>query len=121
MRISVDFDGVLNDYVTGDFVYGLMRLCANAGAAAFMRRIVNNPYNKVYISSCRASTFEAVEEMRQWLLLVLGLTWTEIGMIEITHMKPIADIYIDDRGYRFEGEFPTETQLAALLPTWLEA
>ena len=121
MRIAIDFDGVLNDYVKGDYGYDIYSLKPVPGAKEWLVSLINDPsVNPITVFSCRAGVPNGPEDIRNWLLFTLGLTYNEAACLVITDIKPRADIYIDDHGFRFEGRFPSITEIAELSHTWLE-
>lgn len=89
--IALDFDGVLHQYdgwrdgtIYGDPV---------VGAVETLNRW-KDKYNLV-IFTCRVP----IKDVREWVFEKFGFN------IVVTNMKPHADLYIDDRGCRFEGDW----------------
>lgn len=95
--ICLDFDGVLHSYASG-WTGKEPKDPPCEGAQEFVRWLLDAGF-KVCVSSCRANSDEGRREMRRWL--------TKWGFPELplTHEKPAAWLYVDDRGFRFEGNF----------------
>lgn len=53
--------------------------------------------------------------MRLWMTHH-GLAVEVERQLEITNLKPKAGIYLDDRGWKFEGDFPTKEEIEAFKP-----
>lgn len=91
-RIALDFDGVLHTYSRGwqdgtiydEPVPGVVEAIKELG-----RRF------ELIIFTCR----EPVEDVFLWALKTFGME------IPVTMEKPHADMYIDDRGYFFDGDW----------------
>ena len=91
LTVALDFDGVLADYhgwKGEDHVGDPL-----PGAQDFVGRLINAGY-VVVIHSTRDRTV-----LTRWLL------FHGFPPIEIAAQKPPAYIYIDDRGYRFNGNW----------------
>ncbi len=106
MAVSVDFDGVLHTYEHGwhdGTIYGGLVPGALAGLRALLQR------HAVFVQTCRSPLFPVAE----WLTGRTGIPavvdtgavtfWNESGRILVTGRKLPALVYVDDRGYRFEG------------------
>jgi len=90
--IALDFDGVLHSYWRG-WAGETPEDPPNKGAQQFVKDIVDLGY-EVIIYSTRAS-----EPIKQWL------KDHNFPTIEVCKDKPKAKLYVDDRGFRFEGDF----------------
>ncbi len=95
--IALDFDGVLHDLQggwAGPDVFGE----PVPEALEFVEWLLDQRYN-VYIFSTRACYLSGHAGMIEWL--------EEHGFppLEISDRKVGGCLYIDDRGYRFEGDF----------------
>ena len=95
--IVLDFDGVLHDFdhwrgpeVIGEPV---------PGALDFVNWLVERGYN-LYILSARAAHADGGKEAIERWLEEKGFPAIPVG-----HEKKGGCLYIDDRGYRFEGSF----------------
>lgn len=95
--IAVDFDNVLHSYVhrwTGP----IPEDPPVPGAQDFIDDLLGRGY-KVVIFSHRAHTKEGEQGIRQWLVKY------DFPRLPVTDKKPAALCYIDDRAFRFEGDF----------------
>ena len=95
--IAIDFDGVLHSY-TSPFSFEALD-SPTPGAAEFIRWLLDNSYTPI-IYSTRAEHPSGFDQITSWL--------ESEGFppgLEITAVKPKALLYIDDRAFRFEGDF----------------
>lgn len=104
--VCLDFDGVLHSYVSG--WTGPEPTDPPVPGSQDMVRWLQAEGYEVVVSSVRADDPAGEEGIRIWL--------TENGFpeIDVTSEKPSAILYVDDNGYRFEGDF-------AALRAFLEA
>lgn len=105
--VCVDFDGVLAQYDgwKGEETLGK----PNPGAVGFVKDLIEEGY-EVAIHTTRDCG-----RIQEWLQL-----WSlDHPSVYPTREKPPALIYIDDRGYRFNGDFHAAF-LAIHEPTWWE-
>lgn len=105
--IAVDFDGVIHQYVSQWVDEHTIPDPPMPGAFAWLRQMVEHYRVIVYSSRLPAG----LSEMGRWFeenggqdLLERLEFWDKPG-------KPTALIYVDDRGFRFEGAFPTLEQI----------
>lgn len=97
LTIALDFDGVLHEYKEREEDFptpGGKPVPGAKGAVAWMVE----KYNLVIFSS-RANESGGVEAIENWLQ-----HWG-FPPIPVSLEKPEAAIYVDDRGYRFDGSF----------------
>ena len=87
--VCLDFDGVLDRDAEG--------------AVDFILECLGSGY-RVVINSVRCERPQAEEAIHSWLGRHLP---DEARQIRVVHKKPLADLYIDNKGFRFSGEFPT--------------
>jgi hypothetical protein len=116
-RILVDFDGVIHldgedwqghEVVDGDPVPGAIEWMS-----AFYSDQDLAAQIELVIFTARAINAEAEQAIRHWLKLWGFEQWQTI---QITNVKLPALVYLDDRGFRFEGDFPDINLLLALKP-----
>lgn len=91
--VCLDFDGVIHagpwagrpDVIAGELVHGALE------AIERLRRSCN-----VVVNSARSATPEGRAAIHRWL--------AQHGLrLEVTVGKPVADVYVDDKGIRFEA------------------
>ena len=110
--VCLDFDGVVNSYVSGWKGPLALPDPIVPGAIQFMLMMLAAGWT-VAIHSSRSHTIGAIPAMREWLYKEAGQTWYEtpagpgLESVKFVDEKPPAILYIDDRGFRFEGVFPT--------------
>lgn len=103
--ICLDFDGVVHSYTSGWKGAEVIPDPPVEGAIEFITECIENGV-KVHIFSARSHQGEAIEAMKNFLLKY-GLRRSYLDKIGFPQHKPQATIYIDDRGFHFEGKFPT--------------
>lgn len=108
--IFVDFDGVLNSYVSGWVEADVIPDPPVEGAIAFLHEAVLE--FEVVIFTTRARYPEAELAIRRWLR-EHGYIGPELA---VTHEKGPAIFILDDRGWRFRGVFPTMQQIRRAYP-----
>jgi len=122
--VAVDFDGVLHSYISG--FQGLLNMPDPPvpGAIEWLTAL-HMKKKRVTIHSTRLNhhdetlQVEVIEAMRGYLLahgcppMVVDKIefWTDEG-------KPNMTVFVDDRGFRFTGTFPTDEELEAVGNTW---
>jgi hypothetical protein len=106
--LCLDFDGVLHSYskwsedIAGDLpVEGAQRFCKKAQAHFTL---------VVYSSRCYADANKI--KIEQWLKA------NRFPEMEVTCMKPIAFLTLDDRAVTFTGTFPRVSDLLKFEPWW---
>jgi hypothetical protein len=114
--LMIDFDGVLASY---NGVFELAEPGApNPGAVAAVKAYLAAGF-RVMIHSSRAAKLEGRLAINKWLALHgLGDVADSIG---ITAFKVPAVVYLDDRGWRFSGEWPEPEQLERFQPWWQQS
>jgi len=110
--IVLDFDGVIHSYVSGWAGYAVIKDPPVEGALSFIRQLIDaktktgSSRYSVYIISSRTSFPSAIDAIKQWFLMH-GLESEYLDKIQFESEKPPAHLLIDDRGFHFEGKFPS--------------
>jgi hypothetical protein len=106
-RVAIDFDGVLADYRgwQGDEITG----SPIAGAREFIKTLLAENYEVIIFSTRKFSV------VHQWL----AIHDFPLNVV-ITDRKLPALCYIDDRAYRFEGDW-TKAKAAIQMKPWWQA
>lgn len=107
LRLAVDFDGVVHDPNNKIPGYKLGQPITNARASLEM---LKNGGAIIVIHSVWADTEKSVQAIADWC------TYFKIPFDFITNQKPDADLYIDDKGYRFENWTDTLRFIKSLRP-----
>lgn len=115
--VAIDFDGVIHQHVSKWTVAHEIHDGPVPGAFDFIEQVLDE--FDVVIFSARASDLRGKEAIETWL-------WEEwkrvkknvntLLRIKVTAQKPSAFIYIDDRGWHFQGTFPTMDELRSFEP-----
>jgi len=117
-RIALDFDGVIHEHLSPFEHPEKIADGPVAGAFDFIRSAVAAGREVVILtarmndhaSRDRAMTDDAI---RTWLE-AHGLEEAIVDRLKVTHEKVGADVYIDDRGWRFDGRWPSLAEIDAL-------
>lgn len=118
--IAVDFDGVLHSYISPWTKPDEIHDPPVPGAIEWLHQMVQQ--FDVMIFSTRAETWRGERAIEEWLKrYASSIYWEGVGCVgieevRITYKKEPAIIYIDDRGWRFEGTFPEATLILSLRP-----
>lgn len=112
-HIMVDFDGVIHSYKTPYLDVSIIPDPPVPGAIEWLKTLIEN--YRVTIFSSRCILPEAEMAMDNWLTKN-GLPCCYLEQLAFSAIKHGAWIYIDDRGYRFDGTFPTVEQINELIP-----
>ena len=98
-RLCFDFDGVLYSYRTGYHGPTVLTDPPVPGMPELLQRLQAMGFRLV-VHSTRTATEEGARAVNSWLL-----RWGfPADVMELSATKPPADLYVDDRGYRFEGD-----------------
>lgn len=110
--LAVDFDGVLNAY-TGEWDGYQPTTPPVEGAQWFCREVMERGID-IVVFSCRALSTEGQKGIEEWL------TKHNFPAMVVTGTKPVATWYLDDRGWRFNGDFASFLDLMVVLerPWW---
>lgn len=114
-RIVIDFDGVLHSYVSGWQGAATISDAPTTGALDFVRGLIMAGWD-VIVMSTRADSIQGREAMFEWLE-----TWGFPGL-KVTHSKPPALVYLDDRALRFDGpdDWPTMPEIERAARPWTQ-
>lgn len=118
--VAIDFDGVIHQHVSKWTVAQEIHDGPVEGAFDFIERVLDE--FDVTIFSARAADPLGGKAIVGWLLhhwVAAGRDQRIIERVSISARKPHAFIYIDDRGWRFEGTFPTMEELRTFEP-WMK-
>lgn len=133
--VAVDFDGVIHDW---DGEWRGHGVCAGepikdpvtgVTSVQWLHELLQE-YNVVVLTT-RGATFRGRMGVRMWMRKHADLAWDDVwdgdvmmkGMrhIRVTDRKPRALMYIDDRGWRYEGNyFPSANRIRGMRPWWKE-
>jgi hypothetical protein len=110
--IAVDFDGVIHAYTSPWTKPEEISDGPMPGAVEWLKEI--SPHYQVVVFSSRAEEYAGHAAIRRWL--------TENGVTDYVHWvtakKPPAVLYVDDRGFRFGGHFPSLAEIETLSRPW---
>jgi len=122
--LAIDFDGV----IYGGEWLGVTTLEGSPvlGVINFLAKAVIHYDVIVHTARLQQGTFEGVRTpnpfviigaLRQWMISN-GFSYQVVNQLDwwTGAGKPYAHLYIDDRGFRFEGIFPTFEEIDSLIP-----
>lgn len=124
MRIALDFDGVLHSYKQGFTGVADLPGAPVPGSLEFVTEALARDH-ELTVFSCRARTPAEAAAADPWLrewepggkeAITGWLARHGFPLLKVTGVKPIADVYIDDYGFRFEGRWPTWRKLETMRP-----
>jgi hypothetical protein len=111
-NVSIDFDGVIHAYTTPWTTALEISDGPVEGAFDFIRATLKAGYG-IHILTARANDPGVEQVIVQWFLKH-GLEFFYVDRLNISPLKKGAIVYIDDRGWRFEGKWPTLEEIEAL-------
>lgn len=111
--LAIDFDGVLHSYASGWQGPAVIADPPVERAIEWLTAAVERFDLAIY--SVRAAYPGGIDAMRAWLRQH-ALPERVLERIRFPIAKPPAELYIDDRAFRFEGKFPSFDELAQLAP-----
>ncbi|MCZ7685689.1 MAG: hypothetical protein M5U28_45680 [Sandaracinaceae bacterium] len=111
--LAVDFDGVIHSYASG--WQGPTAIADPPVPGAIDWLTAASERFDLAIHSVRSAQPGAVDAMRAWLR-EHGLPERVLERLRFPVAKPPAELYLDDRAYRFDGTFPSFDALAELTP-----
>lgn len=111
--LAIDFDGVIHAYTSG--WRGALEIPDPPVEGAIAWLEAASERFDLAIFSVRAAHPGGVDAMRAWLR-ANGLPDRVLARLRFPVAKPPAELYIDDRAYRFDGAFPSFDELGELEP-----
>lgn len=121
--LCLDFDGVVHSYVSGWKGPRCIPDPPVDGALNFICDALTDGWD-VVIHSSRARYLFGIWAMRAWLRHYAGNQWDTMGPsfcdVKFARWKPAALVTIDDRGFRFDGNFPNLTDLRQMRPWYAD-
>lgn len=111
--ICADFDGVLHSAVSPWVASDIAPDPPVPGAIEWLRNLLCDGRVAVAVHSCRSDSSMGILCMQAWLE-AWGLERELVDHIEWPTDKPGATVYVDDRGWRFCGQFPSLDDLLDL-------
>jgi hypothetical protein len=109
--IVLDFDGVIHSYTSGWQGMNIITDPPTDGAVDAVNAYLDAGYQVAVLSS-RSHHAGGIEAMKEWMLRY-GFP---VERIAFPDHKPPALISIDDRGWRFEGEWPSVDDIQRFKP-----
>lgn len=101
LTVAIDFDNTLHPYTRGWLGTGVVDSePPHEDVEYFLSSLVAAGL-RVVVHSCRAESEEGKSAIGKWLRDTRLARYVS----EITHEKPAAIVYLDDRGLRFEGDW----------------
>jgi hypothetical protein len=113
--VCLDFDGVLHSYTSPWTSSEEIHDGPTPGAFEFVGSAIDAGYT-VVVQSARANSPEGKTAIEAWMREHGAEAWMQEGRVRVTNQKPGASVYIDDRGFRFSGTFPTVDEIESLHP-----
>ncbi|MFA5436467.1 MAG: hypothetical protein WC372_10565 [Candidatus Neomarinimicrobiota bacterium] len=107
--IAIDFDGVLHAYTSPWTKASEVRDGPTPGALEAVKEYIMAGYN-VVVYSARANDPDGEVAMHQWLQK------HGFPVLHIATEKPHAELYIDDRGFQFIGDWPSIEYISSFRP-----
>ena len=117
--VAIDWDGVIYQYLTpiGDGPASAMPDAPVPGAIEWLEALHRAGLSMVIHSTrLSVSDFDGVFDAMRAYLAEHGCAAEVIDGLDlwIHYGKPRARVYVDDRGFRFDGRFPDPAELVAL-------
>lgn len=118
--VAVDFDGVLHRYDSSWVNAHTIPDGPVSGAIEWLCETIQKM--DIVIFSMRCKTWRGRRAVRRWLKIHAGLLWYDapgfrgIADVTLSYTKIPALVYLDDRALRFEGTFPSVTEIRNARP-----
>lgn len=119
--LCIDFDGVLHMYITPWSDAATISDPPVPGALEALNRYLDAEFPlSVAVYSARSAQPGGIEAMQAWIDKYDSSPRTDrlVDRLLFPTTKPAAKVYIDDRGYRFTGQFPSVDELVELFSPW---
>lgn len=114
MNVALDFDGVLHHDLGAWRGVSHINGAPVHGAAEFLHALWRAGHD-VVVFTCRGLEPAGHDAVVRWLVEHFG-----DDAPPVVAEKPVAHLYIDDRGFRFEGAFPSMDDVERLCQcTWM--
>ncbi len=107
-------DGVINPYQTRFVAIDDIPDPPVPGSLEFIRKALDDGF-QVYIFSTRNRDDRGKRAIHRWLI-EQGLEDSYLNRLSFPEDKPIAKVYIDDRAWEFNGEFPELAEIDQFRP-----
>lgn len=107
--VAVDFDGVIHSYTSPWVDLDVIPDPPVPGAIDWLNAMVQE--FDLVVFTTRGKTVEGRKAVKGYIAAHGGTS-----LLEVTAEKPPALVYIDDRGWRFEGTFPTASEIHRARP-----
>lgn len=125
--VCMDFDGVWSTYVSGWQGAGMIVDPPVPGVFETVRGYLSaTPPLTIAVHSARSAQADGILAMRSWIDRYDTETRRPdqaplVDELRFPFHKPAAKVYLDDRGVRFTGEFPSANDLIHQFSVWNEA
>jgi len=103
--VAIDFDGVINSYKSGFISVDQIPDPPVPGVFNKICEYLDYGFI-VYIYSTRNTNDIGRLAIYKWFIKH-GMLTTYVEKLNIVSAKPVAKLYIDDRGYQFTGQLPS--------------
>ena len=112
-NVAIDFDGVIHQYTSPWTTRAEVHDPPVTGAFQFIRELLDLEIN-VYIFSIRCKSEDGIKAIKDWMIKYNQ--GDLIDRLQFTAQKPSAIAYLDDRGWRFTGAFPSVQEIVESKP-----
>jgi hypothetical protein len=111
--LCIDFDGVIHLYTRSFKAHDIIEDEPHPQAFKALEEYLTR--FQVYIYSSRSSSPEGIEAMRKWFR-EHKCSESVLRQLIFSEKKPPAVVYLDDRGWCFNGKFPTVEEIDDFKP-----
>lgn len=122
--ICIDFDGVIHSYISGWQGAGVVADPPVDGAIDWLTILATDLRFEPMIYSSRSSQPGGIKAIQGWLVhwqFDKELFFDNGGRLGFPTVKPAAWLTVDDRGFHFQGEFPSLEFMLNFKPWYKEA